>query len=309
MIRSRQTAVPEMEKKSMNSTKIRMAAISECGLARMVTFSACVLLVMGCARLSFAQESGPKLFSSPAEAAHALLLAVQNNDEQAVGAILGAGREVTSSSEEVEDKLERERFALKYQEMHRLVRELDGRTVLYIGAENWPFPIPLVAKNGRWYFDSDAGTQEILFRRVGENETTAIQVCQAFAMAKKQLETKATDDDPIPQYARSLVSSWAANADNASSGLDKEPSAFRGYYFRIVTADSAAEINSQVSGGEKTRDLSLVAYPADYLSSGVMTFVVTQAGGVYEKNLGTDTMKLAPTMKERSSDSGWHVME
>ena len=308
MIRSRQSAVPEMEKKSMNSTKIRMAAISECGLARMVTFSSCMLLAMGCARLSFAQESGPKFFSSPAEASHALFLAVQNNDEQAVGAILGTGREVTSSSEEVEDKLERERFAQKYQEMHRLVRELDRRTVLYIGAENWPFPIPLVAKNGRWYFDSDAGTQEILFRRVGENETTAIQVCQAFAMAKK-LGTKATDDDPIRQYGRSLVSSWAANADDASSGLDKEPSAFRGYYFRIVTTDSAAGINSQVSGGEKTRGLSLVAYPVDYLSSGVMTFVVTQDGGVYEKNLGTDTMKLAPAMKERSSDSGWHVTQ
>ena len=90
-------------------------------------------------------------------------------------AILGAGTEVTSSNDDVEDKLERERFSQKYQEMHRLVREPDGLTVLYIGAENWPFPIPLVSKNGAWYFDSDSGLEEILFRTVGENEVTAIR--------------------------------------------------------------------------------------------------------------------------------------
>src|SRR5438552_12776009 len=111
-----------------------------------------------------------KTFASTAEAANALFQAAQKEDEQSLEAILGAGRDVTSSSDEVEDKLEREQFTRKYQEMHRLVSEPDGSTFLYIGAENWPFPIPLVSKSSEWHFDSDRGKQEILFRRIGENE-------------------------------------------------------------------------------------------------------------------------------------------
>src|SRR5207248_10205510 len=128
---------------------------------------------------------------SPRAAAKALFEATQKQDEQALEAILGAGKEMTSSSDEMEDKLEREQFSRKYQEMHRLVREPDGSTVLYIGAENWPFPIPLVSKNSEWHFDSDRGKQEILFRRIGENEATAIQVCEEFAMAKNAAAAKA----------------------------------------------------------------------------------------------------------------------
>src|SRR5580658_1168521 len=150
-------------------------------LLRVVGF---LLLVAGLAGSSFAQESQPRTFSSPGEASDALFQAAQKEDEPALEAILGAGKEVTSSSDEVEDKLEREQFSKKYQEMHRLVRESDGTTVLYIGAENWPFPIPLVSRNGAWYFDSKAGIEEIKFRRVGENEATAIQVCEEFVMAK-----------------------------------------------------------------------------------------------------------------------------
>src|SRR5580704_16212001 len=124
-----------------------------------------LLLVAGFAGSSFAQDSQPKTFSSPEEASGALFQAVQNEDEPSLEAILGAGKEVTSSSDEVQDKLEREKFCQKYREMRRLVGEADGTTVLYIGAENWPFPIPLVSKNGAWYFDSKTGIQEIKFRR------------------------------------------------------------------------------------------------------------------------------------------------
>ncbi len=114
-----------------------------------------VLLVSGLAGASFAQDSQPRTFSSAAEAADALFQAVQKEDEPALESILGAGKEVASSSDDVDDKLEREQFSKKYQEMHRLVKEPEGSTVLYIGAENWPFPIPLMSKNGAWYFDSD----------------------------------------------------------------------------------------------------------------------------------------------------------
>src|ERR1700719_3336278 len=168
-----------------------------CASTVLLLLMVCLLLVVvGYVGSTLAQGVQPKTFSSPAEASSALFQAAQKEDEPALEAILGAGKEVTSSSDDVEDKLEREHFSQKYQEMHRLVREPDGNTVLYIGAENWPFPIPLISKNGAWHFDTSTGLQEILFRRVGENEATAIQVCHALVKTKKQQETSATGDDP-----------------------------------------------------------------------------------------------------------------
>jgi hypothetical protein len=261
-----------------------------------------LLLVAGFTGSSLAQDSQPKTFSSPGEASGALFQAVQNGDELSLEAILGAGKEVTSSSDEVQDKLEREKFCQKYREMRRLVREADGTTVLYIGAENWPFPIPLVSRNGAWYFDSKTGIQEIKFRRVGENEATAIEICSAFAMAKKQGETKDVyDDDFIRQYVVGLVSASTTNAGR------NESSPFHGYYFRIVTADSVSGTSSYVSDGKKRGGVALVAYPANYRSSGVKTFIVTQDGIVYEKDLGPNTTTVAPNIRARSST--WRAAE
>jgi Protein of unknown function (DUF2950) len=250
-----------------------------------------LMLTVGFANLSFAQDAPPKTFSSAAEASAALYQAVQSGDEPALEAILGAGKDVTSSSDETADKLERERFSKKYQEMHRLVREPGGSTVLYIGAENWPFPIPLVSKNGEWYFDSDTGKQEILFRRIGENETTAIRVCEEFAMANNASAAKAASQDPITQFAETLRSGGTPNSD-------QESNLFHGYYFRVLTKNAA----SQGSGHEK-RGLTLIAYPAEYQSSGVMTFVATWRGIVFEKDLGPSTATVAPHMKVRSGSS------
>jgi hypothetical protein len=265
------------------------------------------LIVIGFASTSFAQQSQPRTFSSPGETSDALFQAAQKQDEPALEAILGAGKEVTSSSDEVEDQLEREQFCKKYQEMHRLVREPDGTTVLYIGAENWPFPIPLVSKNGEWRFDSDHGQQEILFRRIGENETTAIEVCEEFALtktagdAKAAGELKAASQDPITRFAQGLITAGTANDDSITRPADDEKVyLFHGYYFRRVTGDSAA------AGGKK-KGLALVAYPADYRSSGVKTFIVTQKGIVFEKDLGPGTTTVAPSISTRSS--GWHTAE
>jgi len=254
------------------------------------------LLLVGHAQSSSGQTPQAKTFSSAGEAATALYHAVEGEDEQAVEAILGAGQEVTSSSDEVEDKLEREQFCKKYEEMHRLVQEPDGTTVLYIGAENWPFPIPLVSKNGLWHFDSDTGTQEIKFRRIGENETTAIQVCEEFAMAKNESAVKAASEDPITRFAQSLASGATVNAEN------QESSPFHGYYFRIVGANPASGVSGR---GQGKKGLILVAYPAEYQSSGVKTFVVTRKGIVFEKDLGSDTTTIAPQMKARTGPS-WH---
>ena len=255
-----------------------------------------LLVVVAFAKSSFAQGAQPKVFASPGEAANALFEAAQKEDEQALEAILGAGKEVTSTSDEVEDKLERVQFSQKYQEMHRLVLEPNGTTVLYIGAENWSFPVPLVSKNGEWYFDSDRGKQEILFRRIGENEATAIEVCEQFAIAKNEDDAKAASEGPITEFVQSLVSAGAVNADN------KESNPFHGYYFRIVVKNSASQMSGRSQGKGR---LTLVAYPAEYQSSGVMTFVVSRDGVVYEKDLGPRTATVAPRIKAPTGSS-WH---
>ena len=260
----------------------------------LVLFLLGLLLLVGFATSSFAQDAQPKTFASPWEATNALFAAAQKEDEPALEAILGAGKEVTSSSDEEVDKLEREQFSQKYQEMHRLVREPNGSTVLYIGAENWPFPIPLVSKNTEWYFDSDRGRQEILFRRIGENEATAIQVCEEFAMAKNAAGAKAASEDPITRFAQSLASAGRANTDN------NESNPFHGYYFRIVARNASSDVS-----GRGKKALALIAYPAEYHSSGVKTFVVTHEGIVFEKDLGPETTTVAPQMKARTGSS-WH---
>jgi hypothetical protein len=285
----------------MHTTNLITETSSRPRLNWMAALVTVPLLVMGYSQLSLAQKSGPKTFSSPGEASSALFQAVQNGDEEAVESILGAGTEVTSSSDEIEDKLERERFSQKYQEMHRLVREPDGSTVLYIGAENWPFPIPLVSKNGAWYFDSDTGTQEILFRTVGENETTAIQVCHALAKAKDRNETETPGDDSIRKYVQSLASDGTATTVSTARDIEKESSPFHGYYFLVGT-------NSAAGADKKTSVVVLVAYPAEYRSSGVMTFMVTKNGTVYEKDLGSKTTTVARKLK-RGPDSSWHTAE
>jgi hypothetical protein len=170
--------------------------------------------------------------------------------------------------------------------MHRLVREPVGSTVLYIGAENWPFPIPLVSDNGEWHFDSDRGKQEILFRRIGENEAVAIEVCEEFAMAKNASAAKAVSEDAITRYAENLATAAATSNDN------KDSTPFHGYYFRIMTENHATK-----------KTLTLIAYPAEYQSSGVKTFVVTWRGTVFEKDLGPETKTLAPQMKVRTGPS------
>ena len=140
--------------------------------------------------------------------------------------------------------------------------------------------------------------QEILFRRIGENEATAIEVCEEFAMAKNEADAKAASEDPITRFAESLASAAAANADN------KEPNPFHGYYFRIVAQNSASDASGR---GKRTKGLTLVAYPAEYQSSGVKTFVVTRKGIVFEKDLGSDSTTVMQGINVRGS--GWHSAE
>jgi hypothetical protein len=224
-----------------------------------------------------AGQSDQATFTSAEEASSALFRAVQSHDERAVTEILQEGNSPASTDEQLQARLDRERFVQKYQEMHRLVRKADGGMVLYIGAENWPFPTPLVSRNGAWHFDSDAGVDEIRYRRIGENELAAIALCQTLVAQSRPGKTDATDEIT----AAVLVAAKSGN----------RPVAFHGYYFRSVAG----------SGNR----FATIAYPAKYRSSGVMTFIVDPDGGAYEKDLGPNTAKIAGTMSGYRIDRTW----
>jgi len=243
---------------------------------------ACALLLAGSARLCLAGPASQTTFRSPDDASHALVSALQEHDERAVTEILGGGSELISSDDKVEDTLERERFVQKYQQMHRWVREPGGISILNIGAENWPFPIPLVSRNGVWRFDSKAGSDEIRFRRIGENEVTAIGMCDTLVTA----ETHPGTDSEADRLVKTLL----PQVESAS-----KPLAFHGYYFHILSN----------AGGV----FAAIAYPVNYRSSGVMTFVATQDGGVSEKDLGSNTAKIAGAMTSYDSDATWTPAE
>jgi hypothetical protein len=252
-------------------------------------FAVVALLVMGPALSCFAQQSSQQSFPSAEAASGALVSAVQNHDKTAITTILGAGQELTHE-DDVEDRLLHERFVGKYQQMHRLVREPDGTTVLYIGAENWPFPVPLVATNGTWHFSAQAGLMEVLFRRIGENEAMAIQACRGLVTADRQDSSRSNGADAI-----------GAPLANARSGANPTP--YYGYYFRIVTPPG-----QNGAGGAKREVAALLAYPAEYRSSGVMTFMIGPGDAVYEKDLGPNTSEIAGAMTAYSPDLSWKLV-
>ncbi|HEY0745093.1 MAG TPA: DUF2950 family protein [Steroidobacteraceae bacterium] len=241
------------------------------------------VLLSGYVQVGAAQASSQTTFPSAEQASHALLVAVENNDAPALTKILGQKNALITSNDEAQDELDRERFVHKYQEMHRLVRRRNGEVLLYIGAENWTFPIPLVSHNGVWRYDSDAGEKEVLYRRIGENELTAIQVCQALNATVTKTETRDDADHPVDTLLAAVKSSHKSVA-------------FQGYYFRMLP-------NSGNSG------FALLAYPAQYGSSGVMTFIADDKGAVYQKNLGSGTVKIATAMAVFHGDPTWAPAE
>ena len=249
-----------------------------------------------------AQQSAQPTFPSAPEASQTLFQAVQGNDEQAIANILGGPTDLTSSRDKGQDKLDRELFVQKYQEMHRLGREADGSVTLYIGAENWPFPIPLVEKNGAWRFDSDAGLKEVMFRRIGENELTAIAICHEFVAAKKHDRARPNTADEADSSPASLL----AKAASESTGGD--PVLFNGYYFKVLSTRPTSGARRGTEGNSKG-GLAVIAYPAEYRSSGVMTFIVTANGAVYEKDLGANTSALASAMASFHKDATWRAAD
>lgn len=300
--------------------------------ANLLNLAGVAILVTGCLSISsVAQQASQKTFSSAEDASHALVTAAQGNDEKAMLDILGSdGKQIVSSGDEAEDAESRANFVKKYQEMHRLVKEPDGSTVLYIGAENWPTPIPLVSKGSAWYFDTEAGKQEILYRRIGRNEMSAIRVCQELVAAQKEYSA-----DHNNEYAQKIFSDegqhnglyWKSSGDHLSpigplvaaavtesyaSSKDSVLTPYRGYYYRVLThqgKEARGGAKGYIVNGKMTGGFAFVAYPAEYRLSGVMTFVVNEDGVVYQKDLGKKTEVLAKRIKDYNPNSTWQKSE
>jgi len=271
-------------------------------------------------------------YDSAQAAGTALFDAAQKNDVAGLLSVLGpdAGP-LVSSGDAAEDADSRATFVTKYQQMHRIGLDGENRTALFVGAENWPFPIPLMSKDSKWYFDTGAGKQEILYRRIGRNEEAAMRICQQLVAAEKEYFARAHDGDATHQYAQHFVSTpgrhdglfWeAAKGDTespigpllafaseeaAAKAAHAGPRPFHGYYFRLLKAqgkNATGGEESYIVNGKMTRGFAFLAYPAEYRSSGVMVFLVGPDGTVRQKDLGAD-LSLAKAMTAFDPDETW----
>ena len=303
-----------------------------------VRFAVSVLfaLSLGCSSAPmFAQETGQRTFASVEDASRTFFAAMEAQDEEAQLSILGpAGKDVLSSGDPQEDLDARVGFVVKYQEMHRFVTETNGTVTLVVGAENWPFPIPLVKSNGSWYFDTAAGRDEIVFRRIGRNELATMDACRDLVDAQKQYFARPPSDVP-KQFAQKLVSDegrhnglyWHGASDEFDSPINPliayarqnlptdqvgEHVPFNGYFFRILTSQgrhAPGGAKNYIVDGKMSAGFAFAAYPVEYRSSGGMTFIVDKSGTIYEKDLGPNTTKLAQAMTAYDPDSTWHKAE
>ena len=279
-----------------------------------------------------AQEVKQKVFGSPEEAMKALVETVKAGDTKGMMAILGPeGEDIISSGDEVADKNARERFVKAYQEKVDFVKEKEDRVSIIIGNDHWPFPIPIVKKGEGWVFDTKAGREEVLNRRIGRNELNAIQVCLAYVEAQREYASTDRERDGIIQYAQKVLSDpdrrnglyWEAAegeipsplgplaAQAAAEGYRQagdKPTPYHGYYYKILKGqgpNAPGGAYNYVINGHMVAGFALVAWPAEYGVSGVMTFLVNQNGTVYEKDLGPKTEERVKGMTRYNPDQTW----
>lgn len=287
------------------------------------------------------QAEKQTLFSTPEQAMKALVDAVMAKDRAALAAIFGPNaQQQLLSGDQVQDNHEMDEFAAAVNKSAKLEKVSDVKFTLAIGEHNWPFPIPIVKEGSQWRFDTQAGTEEILNRRIGENELSAILTCRAYVMAQWQYFTDADEDkDSVAEYAQKFVSSpgkrdglyWetvegqkpsplgslVASARAEGYGKKDDSSApkhapYHGYYFKILTRQGAYAPGGKynyIINGNMIAGYAVVAYPDKWGSSGVMTFVVNQQGRVYEKNLGPKTAQIASAMSEYNPDPTWTLVK
>jgi hypothetical protein len=309
-------------KKSMNSNlRLLIAALG-------LTFA----LYDSCAAAVAQQKS----FSSAEEAVKAAIAAARNNDDKELLAIFGANaKEILFSGDAVADKERREQFLAAYDEKNRLATKGED-TILIVGNQEWPFPIPVVKKGQSWVFDTEKGKEEILNRRIGENELFTIQALLAVVDAQREYAMKDRDKNGLLEYAQKFISDpgkknglyWEAKQGEPESpfgpimvrarseGYKKQesggPPPYHGYYYKILTAqgkDAPGGAYSYLVKGKMIGGFAVVAYPAQYGNSGVMTFIVNHDGKVFQKDLGKNTASVAATMKEYNPDKTWEEVK
>jgi hypothetical protein len=280
--------------------------------------------------------AAPQTFASPEEAVQIFVAALKANDEKAVLAILGSeAKPLVDSGDEVADDTAAQRFVASYEQAHSLVKNGDA-TVLQVGTDEWPFPIPLVERDGRWHFDTAAGKQEVLARRIGRNELAAMNVALAYVDAQREYHQRNPQNAKLAPYAQRIASSsgkkdglyWPTKDGEPESPLGPlvasargegykqagngtgEP--YHGYYYRVLTgqgADATGGAYDYMVRGAMIGGFALVAYPAEWGNSGVMTFLVNHDGVIYEKDLGPDTAKTARSMKLFNPDATWKTVD
>ncbi|MFC4313459.1 DUF2950 domain-containing protein [Steroidobacter flavus] len=272
-------------------------------------------------------------FASIDDAVAALIAAARSDDTRALVRVLGSEAEpAVASGDPVQDRNARGRFVRAYEAEHTLSRGADGAATLLVGTDQWPFPFPLVQTKGRWHFDSAAGTDEIVNRRVGANELATIQSCLAFVDAQREYYMRNPQRAPLLQFSQKLVSSkgqkdglyWPTTGDEPPSPLGEgfaraqgegyfqngpsknEP--LRGYIYRLLTAqgpNARGGAYNYLVDGKMIGGFALIATPAEYGRSGVMTFIVNHDGIVYSKDLGPDTPTAARAIQTFDPDSTW----
>jgi hypothetical protein len=293
---------------------------------------AATAVLLACATVSMA--SAQQTFKTPDEAASALVNAVKSSDRNAVLTILGRdATDIISSGDAVADKNTRDRFVAAYDEKHAIETEGDHATMV-IGNEEFPFPIPLVHKGEAWSFDTAAGREEVLYRRVGRNELATIQGCLAYVDAQNEYADKDRTGAGPGVYAQRVQSQpgkkdglyWPTKAGEEESPLGELVAAaptvgyrftgarapFNGYYYKILTRQGPAAAGGTldyVVNGKMIGGFALVAWPAEYGNSGVMTFIVNHNGTVYEKDLGERTAQRAEGMTVFNPDDTWKKVD
>lgn len=280
----------------------------------------------------------PHLFASPEEAVKALQAAVEAADLNALKDIFGPQIKQVISGDQVQDASELASFTKIIQESCDLSKQGDSKVVLNLGHESWPFPIPLVKQSdGQWFFDTLAGKEELVNRRIGGNELDAIAICRAYVGAQRQYASADRDGSGVLKYAQKIKSTpgkedglyWDAPEDQEQSpfgpliasayeqGYGKKqpgaaPEPYHGYFFRIIKAQGSAAPGGAydyVINGNMIAGFALVAWPATFGQSGIMTFIVNQQGKVYQKSLGSETSELARELTVYNPDKSWSLVE
>jgi hypothetical protein len=292
-------------------------------------------VVFAAAQVIAADAAGPQTFDTPQQALSAFSAAVSARDFSALKTLFGPATEQLENPDRVQATNELALFAEAMQRSQHLVRQSTNSFVVEVGNNGYPFAVPIVQKDGRWFFDGEAGKEERINRRIGRNELGAILVVRAYVQAQREYASQDRDGDEVLEYAQKIISSpgqkdglyWSPDLNGELSPFGPlvafarekgyrstnpddpaAPAPFHGYFYRILTRqgkDAPGGKYDYIINGNMIGGFAMVAYPAEYDVTGIMTFIVSQQGKVYQKDLGKDTTQIADAMEEYNPDKTW----